>query len=109
MGDFESYLSNLTEVDAETAEQTQDKLLEQLEIPSEWEVYETDVEIAQEGPEDWFLISFRHSSSPDNLALLYLLEGSHTLQLYFESSSDDEWSDTTRNPNGVSAILIEHV
>jgi hypothetical protein len=108
MEDLENYLSHLSEVDAETAEQTQDKLLEELEIPSEWDVYETDVEMAQEGPKDWFLISFQHSSSPDHLAYIYLLEGSHALQVYLESSSGDRWSDTTHNPHAVTEILNEH-
>ena len=34
MENLEHYLSHLIEIDAETAEQTQDRLLEELELPS---------------------------------------------------------------------------
>ena len=102
------YLSQLSEVDTAAAEQARDTFLEELEIPSEWEVHESDVEIAQEGPEDWFLVSFEHRSAPDHRALIFLLEGSHELQVYLESADDTEWSDTTQNPHEITAIIANY-
>ena len=102
------YLSQLSEVDTATAEQTRDTLLDELEIPSEWEIDETDVERAQEGPEDWFLVSFVHWSAPDHRALIFLLEGSHELQVYCESDDNTEWSDTTQNPHDITEIISNY-
>lgn len=102
------YLSQVSEVDATIAEEIRDTLLDELEIPSEWEVHETDVEIAQEGPEDWFLVSFEHKSDPNHRALIFLLEGSHKLQVYLESADHTEWSDTTQSPHEITEFIANH-
>jgi len=102
------HLSQLSEVDADTAEQTRDILLDDLEIPSGWVVDETDVEIAQEGPEDWLLVSLEYKSDPDHRALIFLLDGSRELQVYLESDENTEWSDTTQNPHEIGEIISNY-
>lgn len=101
-------LSNLTDPDADAAEQTRDTLLSELDIPTGWDVAETDVEIAQDGTQDWFLVAFQHQSDLDKRASVFLLEGSHMLQLYIESTDSDEWIDPTQDPEEVTAILRNH-
>jgi len=100
-----NHLSNLTDPDSNAAEQTRDILLSELDIPTGWDVVETDVEIAQDGTQDWFLIAFEHESDIDKRASVFLLEGSHMLQLYIESTDTDEWTDPTQEPAEISAIL----
>lgn len=99
-------LSNLTDPDADAAEQTRDTLLSELTIPTGWTVVETDVEIAQDETQDWFLMAFQHESDPDKRASLFLLEGSHTLQLFIESPKTDEWSEPTRTPVSDMSVRI---
>lgn len=105
MSSLQKRLSNLTDPDADAAEQTRDELLLELDIPTEWDVIETDVEIAQDGTQDWFLMTFQHQSDPDKRASAFLLEGSHMLQLYIETTDTDEWTDPTQDPEEITAIL----
>jgi hypothetical protein len=102
------HLSSLTDPDADAAAQTRDTLLSEVDIPTGWDVGETDVEIAQDGTQDWFLVAFEHQSDPDTRASVFLLEGSHMLQLYIESADTDEWTDPTQNPEEITAILRHH-
>lgn len=101
-------LSSLTDPDADAAAQTRDTLLSELDIPTGWDVGETDVEIAQDETQDWFLVTFEHQADPDKRASVFLLEGSHMLQLYIESADTDEWTDPTQEPAEITAMLHQH-
>ena len=102
------HLSSLTDPDADAAAQTRDTLLSEVDIPTGWDVGETDVEIAQDETQDWFLVAFEHLSDPDTRASVFLLEGSHMLQLYIESTDTDEWAEPTQNPEEITATLRHH-
>lgn len=101
-------LSNLTDPDADVAERLRDALLSELTLPTAWDVSETDVEIAHDGDQDWFLVAFQHQSDPEKRASVFLLEGSHQLQLYIESADTDGWSDPTQDPSEITATLRHH-
>lgn len=108
MRTLQKQLSNLTDPDANAAEQTRDTLLSELSIPADWTVIETDVEMAQDETQDWFLAGFQHKSNPDKRASLFLLEGSHSLQLYIESPENDDWSEPTRDSAEITTVLSDH-
>lgn len=101
-------LSQLTDPDAEAAEETRDALLSELDLPADWTVTETDVEIAQDGTGDWFLLAFEHRSGREKRASVFLLADSHALQVYVESAGTDHWSEPTRDATDISAILRGH-
>ena len=105
MTTLQSRLSSLTDPDADAAEQIRDSLLSELDILDDWRVAETDVEIAQDGTRDWFLLGFEHRSSPEKRASVFLLAGSHTLQVHVESLETDEWGEPTQEPAKIMAIL----
>ena len=108
MTTLRSRLSQLTDPDADAAEQTRDALLSELEIPVDWTVTETDVEIAQDGTEDWFLVAFEHRSDREKRASVFLLADSHALQVYVEAADTDHWSDPTRDATEISVTLRGH-
>lgn len=108
MTTLRSRLSELTDPDAEVAEQTRDALLSELEIPTDWTVAETDVEIAQDATGDWFLVAFDHRSDREKRASVFLLSGSHALQVYVESADTDHWSEPARDATEISAVLRGH-
>jgi hypothetical protein len=101
-------LSELTDPDADAAEQTRDALLSELDLPADWTVAETDVEIAQDGTGDWFLVAFEHRSDREKRASVFLLAGSHALQVYVESADTEHWSESTWDAAEISATLRGH-
>lgn len=103
-----SRLSQLTDPDADAAEQTRDALLSELDIPADWTVAETDVEIAQDGTRDWLLVAFDHRSDREKRASVFLLADSHALQVYVEAADTDHWSEPTRDAMEISATLRGH-
>ncbi|TKX87947.1 hypothetical protein EXE43_00665 [Halorubrum sp. SS5] len=108
MTTLRSRLSQLTEPDTGAAEQTRDALLSELDLPADWTVGETDVEITQDGTEDWFLVAFEHRSDRAKRASVFLLAESHALQVYVESADTDHWSEPTRDATEISATLCGH-
>ena len=108
MTTLRSQLSQLTDPDADAAEQTRDALLSELDIPADWTVAETDVEIAQDGTRDWFLVAFDHRSDREKRASVFLLADSHALQVYVEAADTDHWSEPTRDAMEISATLRGH-
>ena len=108
MSTLRNRLSNLTDPDGDAAEQTRDALLSELDLPAVWTVAETDVEIAQDGTGDWFLVAFEHRSDRETRASAFLLAGSHALQVYVESAETDHWSEPTRDATEISATLRGH-
>lgn len=108
MSTLRSRLSKLTDPDGDAAEQTRDALLSELDIPADWTVAETDVEIAQDGTGDWFLVAFEHRSDREKRASVFLLAGSHALQVYVEAAETEEWGEPTRDAAEISATLRGH-
>ncbi|MFY4815541.1 hypothetical protein ACOJIV_23015 [Haloarcula sp. AONF1] len=108
MTTLRSRLSQLTDPDAEAAERMRDALLSELDVPTDWTVAETDVEIAQDGTGDWFLVAFEHRSDREKRASVFLLADSHGLQVYVESADTDHWSDPTRDAMEISETLRGH-
>ena len=108
MTTLRSQLSQLTDPDADAAERTRDALLSELDVPMDWTVAETDVEIAQDGTRDWFLVAFDHRSDREKRASVFLLADSHALQVYVESVDTDHWSEPTRDATEISATLRGH-
>lgn len=104
MTTLRSRLSQLTDPDTDAAERTRDALLSELDLPADWTVAETDVEIAQDGTEDWFLVAFDHRSDREKRASVFLLD-SHALQVYVEAADTDHWSEPTRDATEISATL----
>ena len=102
---FRTYLSHLTDVDRSAAEQTRDKLLDELTVPSAWSVSDTTVELSQDDTNDWLLVTFQNETHPDRIASVYLLEGSHSLHVYHDSDAGDEWVEPTRDPGEITSIL----
>ena len=107
MTTLRSRLSQLTDPDADAAERTRDALLSELDVPTDWTVADTDVEIAQDGTGDWFLVAFEHRSDREKRASVFLLD-SHALQVYVESADTDHWSEPTRDATEISATLRGH-
>lgn len=105
MTTLRSQLSELTNLDADAAERTRNALLSELNVPADWTVTETDVEIAQDDTGDWFLIAFEHRSNPETRASIFLLADSHTLQIYVEALDTEEWGEPTRDPTEITATL----
>ena len=103
-----SRLSQLTDPDADAAERTRDALLSELDDPMDWTVAETDVEIAQDGTGDWFLVAFEHRSDREKRASVFLVADSHALQVYVESPDTDHWSEPMRDATEVAATLRGH-
>lgn len=68
----------------------------------------SDVEIAQGGTRDWFLLAFEHRSNPEKQASVFLLAGSHALQVYVESPDTDHWSEPTRDATEITAMLRDY-
>jgi hypothetical protein len=101
-------LSQLTDPDADAAEQTRDALLSELDLPADWTVAETDVEIAQDGTGDWFLVAFEHRSDREKRASVFLLAGSHALQVYVETAGTDEWGEPTQDHADIAVMLREY-
>jgi len=93
MSGITEYLSHLTDIDTTAAEHTRDKLLDANEIPPGWSVYDTTVEPSEDDTGDWFLAGLQNETTPDRTAALYLLAGSHSIQVYIESACIDEWTD----------------
>jgi hypothetical protein len=108
MTTLQSRLSQLTDPDAEAAEQTRDALLSELDIPADWTVADTDVEIAQDGTGDWFLLAFEHRSDQEKRASVFLLAGSHALQVYVEAAETEEWGEPTQDHADIAVMLREH-
>ncbi|QKG93492.1 hypothetical protein HPS36_11665 [Halorubrum salinarum] len=108
MTTLRSRLSQLTDPNVKAAEQTRDALLSELDIPADWTVADTDVEIAQDGTEDWFLVAFEHRSDRAQRASVFLLADSHALQVYVEAADTDHWSEPTRDATEISATLRGH-
>ena len=108
MSTLRNRLSELTDPDAEAAEETRDALLSELDLPTDWTVAETDVEIAQDGTGDWFLVAFEHRSDREKRASVFLLADSYALQVYVESVDTDHWSEPTRDATEISATLRGH-
>lgn len=108
MTTLRSRLSQLTDPDADAAEETRDALLSELDISADWTVADTDVEIAQDGTRDWFLVAFEHRSDREKRASVFLLADSHALQVYVESADTDHWSEPTRDATEISATLRGH-
>ena len=108
MTTLRSQLSELTNLDADAAERTRNVLLSELNVPADWTVTETDVEIAQDDTGDWFLIAFEHRSNPETRASIFLLADSHTLQVYVEAPDADDWSEPTRDSTEITSLLYGH-
>lgn len=105
MTGFRTYLSHLTDVDRSTAEQIRGKLLDELTVPSPWSVSDTTVELSQDDTNDWLLVTFQNEAHPDRIAAVYLLDGSHSLQVYLDTDTGDEWIEPTRDPGEITSIL----
>jgi len=108
MPGFGKYLSRLTDVDRSAAEQTRGKLLDELTVPSPWSVSDTTVELSQDDTNDWLLVTFQNETHRDRIASVYLLDGSHSLQVYLDTDTGDEWVEPTRDPGEITSILRTH-
>jgi hypothetical protein len=108
MTTLRSQLSQLTDPDADAAEETRDALLSELDLPADWTVADTDVEIAQDGTGDWFLVGFDHRSDRAKRASVFLLADSHVLQVYIEAAETDEWGEPTQDHADIAVMLREH-
>lgn len=105
---LQNHLSTLTNPDLASIEHTRDTLLSELTTPPEWTVTDTDVEIADDNTNDWLLATLQHEHDKTKTASIYLLSPAHTLQLYIESNTTDEWSDPTQTVENLEATLRQH-